>query len=193
MIQCPNCKTMHPFNTLYCNECGEYLGTDSRATEAFNLRKPNKLEALREKEKEEQKWEAPQEEKDKTTTGSSTLTLIIGQQGHRISLPLKNEILLGRQDPANNNYPDVDLAEYGGAAQGISRRHARIACQQQDVVLEDLGSINGSFVNGKQLSPYLAHPLKSGDIIQLGKMSIKIIFSWTGGTNGIHSYYPPSE
>ncbi len=179
MIQCPNCKTMHPFNTLYCNECGEYLGKDSRATEAFNVRKPNKLEALREKEKEkkeEGEWEAPLEEKSKTPTGSSTLTLIIGQQGHRISLPLKNEILLGRQDPANNNYPDVDLTEYGGATHGISRRHARIACQQQEIVLEDLGSINGSFVNGKQLSPYLAHLLKSGDIIQLGKMSIKIIF-----------------
>ncbi len=40
MIQCPNCKAMHPRNTLYCSECGEYLGEDSRATEAFNLGKP---------------------------------------------------------------------------------------------------------------------------------------------------------
>ncbi len=176
MIQCPNCRAMHPLNTLYCSECGEYLGENSRTTEAFNLGKPNKLAALRESPPIEQERRTPVKQSAPIPAGQPALTLIIGQQGHRLTLPLNKEILLGRQDPANNNYPEVDLTDYGGAAQGVSRRHARIFCQQPNVVIEDLGSVNGSFVNGKQLSPFLAQPLKSGDIIHLGKMSIKVIF-----------------
>jgi len=177
MIQCPNCKAMHPLKTLYCSECGEYLGENSRATEAFNIGSQNKLEALREKEPAEpKKASASRRGERRTAIALPTLTLIIGQQGRRLSFPLNKEIMLGRQDPANNNYPDVDLTEYGGAAQGVSRRHARIVCQQEHVTIEDLGSINGSFVNGKQLSPFLAHSLKTGDIIQLGKMTLKVIF-----------------
>lgn len=176
MIQCPKCKAMHPLNTLFCSECGEYLGEDSRSTEAFNLGKSNKLNGLREKPPTGQEPMAPEGQGAPVSFGQPILTLIIGQQGLRLTVPMRNEILLGRQDPANNNYPEVDLADYGAAAQGVSRRHARIIYQQPNVTIEDLGSVNGSFLNGKPLSPFLAQALKSGDIIQLGKMSIKVIF-----------------
>ena len=40
----------------------------------------------------------------------------------------------------------------------------------------DNRSINGTFVNNKRLTPYLPHPLKSGDELQLGKLIIEVHF-----------------
>src|SRR5690606_9798382 len=50
---------------------------------------------------------------------------------------------------------------------GVSRRHARILLHEQEVVLEDLGSSNGTFLNGNRLRPS-AH-LSPGDEIRLGQ------------------------
>jgi FHA domain-containing protein len=168
MIQCPNCKVTHPLNTFYCNECGEYLGGESRDTEAFPFMSPD-LDAVHRADESDSATLEP------SACSLSVLTLLIGQSGHRVSLPLKDAIFLGRMDAANNNYPEVDFGEYGGLEQGVSRRHARIACRDHEIIIEDLGSVNGSFLNGKQLTPYLSHPLHNGDVLQLGKVSIKVI------------------
>jgi pSer/pThr/pTyr-binding forkhead associated (FHA) protein len=57
---------------------------------------------------------------------------------------------------------------------GVSRRHARILKQGGMVVVEDMGSINGTFINGKRLDPYLPEVLNDGDILQLGKLKIEV-------------------
>lgn len=70
---------------------------------------------------------------------------------------VKSEIFIGR-DLSNDiviNDPE------------ISRRHARLYIQNGAFVLEDLGSTNGSSVNGQRLvSPYSLHP---GEVITLGE------------------------
>ncbi len=49
----------------------------------------------------------------------------------------------------------------------ISRRHARLVSQAGGYVLEDLGSTNGTFVNGQRLaSPYILRP---GETVTLGE------------------------
>src|SRR5690606_21212848 len=48
---------------------------------------------------------------------------------------------------------------------GVSRRHARIFPEGDGFVLEDLGSANGTFVNGQ---PITRHWLSDGELIQLG-------------------------
>ncbi|MFQ5936273.1 MAG: GGDEF domain-containing protein [Acidiferrobacterales bacterium] len=54
--------------------------------------------------------------------------------------------------------------------EGVSRRHAQIvASEDGDPILEDLGSANGTFVNGAQIEK---HTLKDGDKIQVGSVSI---------------------
>lgn len=69
----------------------------------------------------------------------------------------KSEINLGR-DVANDVF--INDAE-------VSRRHARLTVQAGNFMLEDLGSTNGSFVNGQRLAgPRMLHP---GDVIQLGE------------------------
>ncbi|MGD8398796.1 MAG: FHA domain-containing protein, partial [Anaerolineae bacterium] len=57
-----------------------------------------------------------------------------------------------------------------GIEQGISRRHARISARGNQVFLEDLNSLNGTFLNATRLVPDLPYPVKDGDQVQLGKL-----------------------
>ena len=53
---------------------------------------------------------------------------------------------------------------------GVSRRHARVLCERSDAYIEDLGSVNGTFVNG-QLLQARCH-LADGDKIALGPVAM---------------------
>jgi hypothetical protein len=67
--------------------------------------------------------------------------------------------VIGRGDQANLRLPDV----------GISRRHARLDYDGNQVVLTDLGSTNGTMVNGQRVSAVALNP---GDMIQLGTTTL---------------------
>jgi diguanylate cyclase (GGDEF)-like protein len=54
--------------------------------------------------------------------------------------------------------------------EGISRRHARVVCQEGAVAVEDLGSTNGTFLNGQKIGERA--PLRDGDKIQVGSTTI---------------------
>ncbi|HYO49818.1 MAG TPA: FHA domain-containing protein [Chloroflexia bacterium] len=89
-----------------------------------------------------------------------------------IPLPNRPELIVGRSDPQSNSYPDVDLGPYGGLDLGVSRRHFRLTRTGDQLYLEDLGSVNGSLVNGQRIPPYTLQPLRSDDRISLGKMEL---------------------
>ncbi|MDI6814452.1 MAG: FHA domain-containing protein [Desulfitobacteriaceae bacterium] len=75
----------------------------------------------------------------------------------------KSEIYIGR-DPSN------DLV-IGDAE--VSRKHARLIWQAGGYLLEDLGSTNGTFINGQRLlGPHLLRP---GEVIQLGE-NVSLVF-----------------
>ncbi len=59
-------------------------------------------------------------------------------------------------------------------ALGVSRRHAQISRRDNQHIIEDLNSSNGTFLNGKRLAG--PSPLKSGDVIGLGQ-AVKLVFS----------------
>jgi Protein of unknown function (DUF3662)/Inner membrane component of T3SS, cytoplasmic domain len=67
--------------------------------------------------------------------------------------------VIGRGDQATLRLPDV----------GISRRHARIDYDGTQVVLTDLGSTNGSMVNGQRVSAVALNP---GDMLQIGTTTL---------------------
>ncbi|MCK6585799.1 MAG: FHA domain-containing protein, partial [Anaerolineales bacterium] len=52
----------------------------------------------------------------------------------------------------------------------ISRKHARLMFQGGKYVLEDLGSTNGTFVNGQRLAGPVV--LKPGDVVSLGEQIV---------------------
>ena len=56
----------------------------------------------------------------------------------------------------------------------VSKRHAEIRVQQQQVWIKDLHSTNGTFRNGQRLSPGELTPLREGDVLQIGNYRMTI-------------------
>lgn len=86
------------------------------------------------------------------------------------SLPLlaQAEIVLGRLDPDRNIYPDIDLTDQGSASNSVSRRHARLLVQGNQVFVEDMNSTNSTYLNRQRLQPGQRLPLNDGDELRLG-------------------------
>jgi pSer/pThr/pTyr-binding forkhead associated (FHA) protein len=103
------------------------------------------------------------------------MTLVLDiESGGSIELPLSKEVVLGRLDASRAVFPDVDLTSEQGLEKGISRRHARISRRANQVFLEDLNSLNGTYLNANRLVPELPYPIKDGDQIQLGKLILTV-------------------
>ena len=78
---------------------------------------------------------------------------------------------IGRRDPRQNHYPEIDLAEHD---RGIaSRNHALIERNGDYYTLTDLGSTNGTFLNGKALAPRQPQRLRPGDRIKVGEVEME--------------------
>lgn len=84
----------------------------------------------------------------------------------------KSEFIVGREDPASGQFPDIDLSGHGGDEGGVSRRHARIFLQGTQYYIEDLNSTNYTFVNQKRLPPNQPCSFKNGDELRLGRVRL---------------------
>ncbi len=167
MVKCPKCGTIHVANTLICSKCATLLFTDDQETEPVGSEIITQLlDQLQTNVRS-----APSAPPDTTPLA---ISLSIGPRGREVELPLNKTIYLGRKDPAANVYPEVDLSDDGDRARTVSRLHAKIFKQQHDVVIEDLRSTNGTFVNNNRLHPLLPQPLNDGDILQLGTLQIRV-------------------
>jgi phage tail-like protein len=79
-------------------------------------------------------------------------------------IPIRSEpVIIGRQ--AGN---DLVLEDHQ-----ISRRHAALYCTSTECQLTDLGSANGTRLNGEKLSPTVPVILKPGDSLQIGSFNIE--------------------
>ena len=78
------------------------------------------------------------------------------------------ENLVGRGSGADIR---IDLSE-------VSRSHARIVVEGSAVTIEDLGSKNGTFVNGKRISGL--QPLAEGDEVRFGSPAARFRFGTSG-------------
>lgn len=166
MIKCPSCGKRHPENTLFCDECGVYLLAEGR-------KRTDPLAA------EDVDWM----ETDFGITGSldsqvaqpMVVRLSLLDSGRQIEFTLNKEVSLGRLDPATATFPDIDLEAYDHALEkGVSRRHAKVTRRGSELFLEDLGSVNGTLLNGKRLTPYLPHVLTDEDEIRVGRLLMRI-------------------
>lgn len=91
--------------------------------------------------------------------------------GKEISTEGRAEIVIGRA--YKDAKPDIDLGPYGGSQAGVSRLHSRLMRQGDDWSVEDLGSTNGTFVNGTKVAPHQKKRVKSGDIIRCGQIELQ--------------------
>jgi hypothetical protein len=168
MIKCPSCGKRHPENTLFCDECGAYL-----LAEGHKRTDPLAVEDV--------DWMETDFGVSGPFDGKSAQPIIIRvsilDSGRQIEFPLSKEISMGRLDATTATFPDIDLTTDGALEKGVSRRHAKITRKGTELYLEDLGSVNGTFLNGKRLTPYLPHVLNNKDELRLGKITMRIHLS----------------
>jgi serine/threonine-protein kinase len=89
----------------------------------------------------------------------------------------KESVLIGRTDPHTGIFPEIDLTMYDPETK-VSRRHARIYRQGEQFLIEDLGSVNGTFVNSIngasiRLNTKSPRVLSTGDELKLGGTTLK--------------------
>ncbi len=83
------------------------------------------------------------------------------------------EMLVGRPDPVTGTNPDIDLAVQD-ETRSMSRRHARlVAIEDGWAIREEVGTVNGTFVNGKRIGTGESVPLNAGDRVRFGAVEVE--------------------
>jgi CRP-like cAMP-binding protein len=84
----------------------------------------------------------------------------------------KSEAYVGRVDKVTGAVPDIDLSDED-PKRFISRRHAKIVKGDGGYVLvEEIGTVNGTFLNNQRLSTGSPVSLKSGDTLTFANISL---------------------
>jgi hypothetical protein len=97
-----------------------------------------------------------------------------GRKGQEFPLEDGNN-LIGRWDPETGSFPEVDLDADDPEAK-ISRKHALCRIEDGKITVEDIGSLNGTYVNrGQRLQPGSPADIKNGDEVIIGMTFLKLV------------------
>jgi hypothetical protein len=89
-------------------------------------------------------------------------------EGNGFSIEVQPEDVVGREGKGS---------EYLSAFRTVSRKHAKFHLEGNSWLVEDIGSLNGTYINGKKIEPLVKHKIEDGQEISLSKslkLSIKI-------------------
>lgn len=177
---CPNCHAAVQVDDLFCDNCGHDLFPASGFPESPQRPAGEPVESGSDSARS--KPEYTDVEGDIVLRGehipaaipAMAPRLLVQPAGTSLTLsPDKEAYVIGREDPASDSYPDVDLVPFGGEEGGVSRRHARIIRDGRQFFIEDLNSVNYTFVNKQKIPEGAAHPIHDGDEIRLGRVLLR--------------------
>ncbi len=104
----------------------------------------------------------------------ATERLVHTETGREFVLSTGETTAIGRKDPVTGIDPDIDLTP-ADTQRSISRRHAMIFRRQNKYYIrEEIGTMNGTFVNGERVETGIPVEFKDGDHVRFGL--IKTIF-----------------
>lgn|GEM_PF-735119 len=111
-----------------------------------------------------------------TLTSEWRIQFKIGDQ--KKTLPLKSRITVGRAVESDSKADEInfDLTPFGAYHFGVSRHHAVMTLSDGYLYLEDLGSTNGTRINGFQLTANQKYRLRDGDEIEFARLRSNIMF-----------------
>ena len=165
MIICANCQHKNVTGAMFCAECGAQLdGIDTLITQAIT-----------DEQIADELNKKPAHPELASTPVTSWISLHLMDSGKILPLASRNEFTLGRLSEGQPIMPDIDLTPYQAYASGVSRLHAVVKRDASRVVVMDLGSSNGTYVNGRRINPHVEEPLSHGDILALGKLKIQVL------------------
>lgn len=109
-------------------------------------------------------------------TDEREIILVIRGIIERFVIPADRKLIIGRSNVKMRFVPDIDLTPYGALDRGVSRQHAHLWIEDEELYIEDNGSTNGTFLNARQLAPNTPAVVSSGNEIRLGRLSIQVLF-----------------
>jgi CRP-like cAMP-binding protein len=87
-----------------------------------------------------------------------------------------DETTIGRADPVTGILPDVDLTPVD-TNRSVSRRHAKIIRSGSEyLILEEVGTVNGTYVNDQRIPTGVPVTLHDGDMLKIGLIAMKAVF-----------------
>lgn len=165
---CPSCGKKNRTQEVFCYACGHLLepGSGQGDTQLFNEAEPGRYSG--------------------EYFGADSI-LLLEIRDMRQSFEIRpqqreHELVIGRSTENSAMMPDIDLAQFGGAEHGVSRLHMALDYDREANLLEvrDLGSANGSFINGQRLHPKEVRVLRHDDEIRLGRFVLRIYYHHPG-------------
>lgn len=144
---CPECGYTNRSGMLFCDNCGlSLVEQDGIPTKKLP------------------------EERDRRSS-KTPIMIHVRDTTQPIIIHPAPRVVLGRIEPSGSlEGPDVDLTPYGAPEMGVSRIHAALTNDEDKLSLVDMGSSNGTFLNGQRLFPNQALPVHDGDEIRLGRL-----------------------
>jgi hypothetical protein len=109
--------------------------------------------------------------------GGSVIALYIDNLDDPIFTRVDSTLMLGRSGAGHQpSHPLFDLTGWRAFEHGVSRAHALLRWEGKNLVLVDLNSSNGTYLNEVRSEPYTSQQLAVGDMIRLGQMNIEVYF-----------------
>jgi len=151
-MHCPECGFVNSEGANYCQKCGAFLGDvnpeSGETTASYQVGETGELKPV-----------------DFERVAGEGATLVIRSGGGRAgeSFGLEGERLaIGRSPDAEVFLDDVT----------VSRNHALLVRRRDGLYIDDLGSLNGTYVNRRRIE---SHQLADGDEIQIGKYKLSYL------------------
>lgn len=167
MIKCTNCSEENREGLLFCEACGYSLTSAAQGQATIPTRRIN---------------DDSDDSIAKATWGAarfkqgSAIVIHVRDSDKPLSVSPAKRIVFGRSDANSTVVPDVDFATYGAVEKGVSRQHAALEVNEDTLMLLDVGSANGTYLNGQRLLPNQPRVLRDGDEVRLGKLVAHIYF-----------------
>ena len=166
MITCPSCHNQELVGALFCSACGAQL--------TYQAKSPTETFQYPDIESGDKPGRKPRSG-DSEQASSARVGIKIVDGGQFIGLDGGEEFTIGRVSGTQPILPDIDLTPYRAYEGGVSRLHATIRVTSETVTLSDLGSANGTLVNGRRIPSYEPFTLTNGDVVVLGKLQFEVI------------------
>jgi len=154
-VHCPECGFLNGEGANYCQRCGSFLGDQTQVQPAESTTATYRVGETGEL--------IPVDVEQIATHGHAAL--IIRSGGNRVgeSFPLEGDrMTVGRRPDSDVFLDDVT----------VSRDHALVVKRGGDFYLDDLGSLNGTYVNRRRIE---SHKLADGDELQIGKYKLSFL------------------
>jgi pSer/pThr/pTyr-binding forkhead associated (FHA) protein len=156
---CPACKRGNGAYSITCIHCGQSLN--------INIAESGKN---------------AKEDSTQYAIPDNGFAVYFQGNAESIATATDKQVVLGRKTEGEAK-PIVDLTPLNGFALGVSRHHVIIRSNDKGYVIMDMNSSNGTWLDGKILTPAEIHDLPSGSTVQLGRLKLVVTYKSPNNKN----------